>query len=91
MGILIQNKKSKFSKNKNQTQNNPLKFLKIKNIYKEASNQKVSYNRPPKSGNFDSKYSFEIFNKQKSNSKKAPLKFQKIKNLYKEASHQKVL
>merc|ERR1711867_188768 len=40
--ILIQNTILKFSKTKNQTQKIPLKFKKIKNIYKEASNQKVS-------------------------------------------------
>ena len=28
----------------------PLNFLNIKNIYKEASNQIVLYNRPPKKG-----------------------------------------
>ena len=41
VGILIQNAISKFSKTKKQTKKNPLKFQKIKNIYKEASNQKV--------------------------------------------------
>ena len=46
---------------------------------------------PPKSGNFDSKYNFEIFKKPKIKLKKDPLKFQKIKNIYKEASNQKVL
>ena len=38
--ILIQNTILKFSKTKNQTKK-PLKFQKIKNIYMEASNQKV--------------------------------------------------
>ena len=38
---MIQNTISKFSKTKNQTQKRPPKFPKIKNIYKEASNQKV--------------------------------------------------
>ena len=37
VGILIQN----FSKTKNQTPKRPPKIPKIKNIYKEASNQKV--------------------------------------------------
>ena len=32
-----------------------LKFQKIKNIYKEALNQKLIENRPPKSGNSDAK------------------------------------
>jgi len=41
VGILIQTTISKFSKTKNQTPKDPLKFQKIKNIYKEASNQKV--------------------------------------------------
>ena len=44
-----------------------LKFKKIKNIYKEASNQKVLEKRPPKSGNSDVKYKFEIFKNQKLN------------------------
>ena len=41
VGILIQNTISKFSKTKSQTQKDPLKFQKIKNIYKDASNKKV--------------------------------------------------
>ena len=41
VGILIQNTILKFSKTKNQTHKIPLKLKKIKNIYKEASNQKV--------------------------------------------------
>ena len=49
MGILIQNTISKFSKTKNQTKKRPPKVKKeIKNIYKEASNQKVLINRPQK-------------------------------------------
>ena len=36
-------------------------FQKVKNRYKEASNKKVLENRPPKSGNSDSKHNFEIF------------------------------
>ena len=48
----------------------PLKFQKIKNIYKEASNQKVLENRPPKSGNSNSEYNFKIFKNQKFNSKR---------------------
>ena len=39
--ILSQNTILKFSKPKNQTQKDPLKFQKIKNIYKETLNQKV--------------------------------------------------
>ena len=70
MGILILNTISKFSKTKNYTKKDSLKFQKIKNIYKEASNQKVIENRPPKSGNSDSKYNFEIFKKQKFNQKR---------------------
>ena len=38
-----------------------LKFQKIKNIYKEASNQIFLEKRPPKSGNSDAKYKFKIF------------------------------
>ena len=45
----------------------PLKFQKIKNIYKEASNQKVLEKRPTKSRNSDSKYNFNIFKNQKFN------------------------
>ena len=41
VGNLIQNTISKFSKIKNLTQKRPPKVPKIKNIYKEASNQKV--------------------------------------------------
>ena len=41
VGILIQNTISKFLKPKNQTQKDTLKFQKIKNIYKKASNRKV--------------------------------------------------
>ena len=48
--ILIQNTISKFLKNKNQTQIAPLKFQKIKNIYKEASNQKFYKTDPSKVG-----------------------------------------
>merc|ERR1711984_17878 len=63
VGILIQNTISKFSKIK--LKKDPLKFQKIKNIYKEASNQKVIENRPPpKSGNYDAKYKIEIFKNQ---------------------------
>ena len=39
--ILIKNTISKFSKPKIKLKKDPLKFQKIKNIYKEASNQKV--------------------------------------------------
>merc|ERR1712101_73947 len=54
VGIVIQNTILKFSNTKNQTQKRPPKFPKIKNIYKEASNQKVLKNQkfnsksPPK-------------------------------------------
>ena len=41
VGIMIQNTILKFSKTKNQTQKRPLNFPNIKNIYKEAWNQKV--------------------------------------------------
>ena len=61
------NTNSKFSKTKNLTKKDPLKFQKVKNIYKEASNQKVIENRPPKSRNSDAKYKFEIFKNQKLN------------------------
>ena len=63
------NSNSKFSKTKNQTRKRPPKVPKIKKIYKEASNPKVFQNRPPKSGNSDSKYNFKIKKKQKLNSK----------------------
>ena len=45
----------------------PLKFQKIRNIYKEASNKKFYKTDPQKSGNSDSKYSFKIFKNQKLN------------------------
>ena len=72
VGILIQNTILKFSKTKNLTKKKPLKIQKIKNIYKEALNKKFYKTDPPKSGNFDSKYNFDIFKNQKSNSKKTP-------------------
>ena len=64
----------KFSKTKkSNSKKYPLKFQKIKNIYKDASNQKVLYNRPPpKVGILIQKNNFEIFKNLKSNSKKTP-------------------
>ena len=50
MEILIQNTISKFSKTKNQTHKRLPKVKKSKNIYKEASNQKVFKTDPPKGG-----------------------------------------
>ena len=47
MDILLQTILSEFSKTKNLIKKDPLKFLKVKNIYKEASNKKVIENRPP--------------------------------------------
>ena len=41
VGIFIKNTNCKFSKTKNQTQKWPPKVPKIKNIYKEALNQKA--------------------------------------------------
>ena len=67
---MIQNTISKLSKPKIKLKKDPLKFQKIKNIYTEASNQKFYKTDPPKSGNSDSKYNFEIFKNLKSNSKK---------------------
>ena len=60
-------------------------FQKVKNIYKEALNKKVIENRPPKNGNSDFKYYFEIFKNQKLNSKRP--KYPKKKTIYKEASN----
>ena len=49
MGILIQNKISKFSKTKNQTQKRPHKVPKNKkNIYKEAQIKNFYKTDPPK-------------------------------------------
>ena len=45
---------------------------------------------PPKSGNSDSKYNFEIFKNQNQTQKRPP-KLKKIQNIYKEASNQKFL
>merc|ERR1712089_58147 len=81
VGILIQNTISKFSKPKFKLKKDPLKFQKIKNIYKEASNQKVLKTDPPKNGNSDSKYNFGIFKNQKSNSKQTPTTTTTTKNL----------
>ena len=50
MGILIQNTISKFPKPKVKLKKDPLKFQKIKNIYKEASNKKIYKTDPPKVG-----------------------------------------
>jgi len=52
VGIVIQNTISKFSKTKNLTKKDPLKLQKVKNIYKEASNQKVLENRLPQKWEF---------------------------------------
>ena len=57
----------RIKKTKNQSKKDPLNFQKIKYTYKQASNQNFLLNRPPKSGNFDSKYNFEIFKNQKLN------------------------
>ena len=68
-----------------------MKVPKIKNPYKEASNQIFFYKiDPPKSG---ISYSNTIskFSKTKNQTEKRPPKFQKIKDIYKEASNQKVL
>ena len=67
---MIQNTISKFEKPKIKLKKDPLNFQNIKNIYKEASKQKVLLNKPPKNRNSDSKYNFKIFKNQKSNSKK---------------------
>ena len=50
--VLILNTISKFSKTKNLTKKDTLKFQKIKNIYKEASNQNFLENRPPQKWDF---------------------------------------
>ena len=47
----------------------PLLSIKSSEGDEEASNQKVSQNRPPKSWNSHSKYNLKIFKNQKSNSK----------------------
>ena len=46
MDILFQTIVLKFSKTKNLTQKDPLKFQKVKNRYKKSSNKKVLENRP---------------------------------------------
>merc|ERR1711947_65265 len=79
VGILIQNTISKFSKTKNQTQKDPLKFQIIKNIYRRPQIKKFYKTDPTKSGNSDSNYNFKIFKNQKSNSKKPPKKKKKKK------------
>ena len=90
MDILILNTISKFSKTKNFTQKDPLKFQNCKKMCREASNQKVYENRPPKSGHSDYNYNFKIFKNQKINSKKTPSSLNKNKKMYKEASNKKV-
>ena len=47
-------------------------FKKIQKMYKEASNQKVVENRPPKIEHSDYNYDLEIKKQQKINSKKPP-------------------
>ena len=57
---------------KNPTQKDPL-ISKISKTYIRRPQIKKFYKTdPPKSGNCDSKYNFEIFKKQKLNSKKTP-------------------
>ena len=46
VGILILNTILKFSKVKNKTKKDPLKFQKIQNRYKEPSNKNIIENRP---------------------------------------------
>ena len=59
---------SEFSKTKNQTQKRPPKVLKNKKTYIRRPQIKKFYKTdPPKSGNSDSKYNFEIFKNQKLN------------------------
>ena len=55
-----------FKKLKIKLKKYPLKLQKIKNISKEASNQKV-IEKKTKSENSDSKYNFKIFKNQKFN------------------------
>ena len=77
MGILIQNTISKFSKTKNQTQKRPLKFQKIKNTYKEASNKCFLYNRPPPKVGILIQNTISNFLKTKNQTKKRPPKVKK--------------
>ena len=67
MGILIQNTISKFKKTKNQTQKQPPTVPKNQKHILGGLKLKSFINRPPKSGNSDSKYNFEIFKNQKIN------------------------
>ena len=60
MRILIQNTISKYSKTKNQTQKDLLKFHFIMNIYKKASKSKSFIKQTPKNWNSDSKYNFIV-------------------------------
>ena len=70
---MIQNTIPKFSKTKNLTQKRPPKFLKNQKTYIWRPQIKKFFKTDPtKSGNYDSKYNFEIKKKQKSNSKKTP-------------------
>ena len=73
VGILIQNTILKFSKTKNQTKKRPPKVPKNqKHIYGGLKSKSFIKQTPPKSGNYDSKYNFDILKNLKSNSKKTP-------------------
>ena len=67
MGIQIQNTISNFQKPKIKLKKDPLKFQKIKTYIRRPQIKKFYKTDPPKRGNFDSKYYFEIFKNHKSN------------------------
>ena len=74
---MIQNIILKFLKTKNQKKKkDPLKFKKIKNIYKEASNQNFYKTDPPKVGILIQK-TISKFSKTKNQTQKRPPKVPK--------------
>ena len=58
----------------------PLLAIKSSPVDKEASNQKVSENRPPKSWNYDSKYNLKIFKTKNQTIKRPPIASQHQKH-----------
>jgi len=77
MGILTQNTILKFSKTKNQTKKDPLKFQTIQNIYNGASNQKVFYKTDPLKVGILIQNTISIFSKIKKQTQKRPPKVPK--------------
>merc|ERR1712177_174163 len=90
-GILIQNKISKFSKTKNQTQKRPPKVPKKLKSYIWRPQIKKFYKTDPPKVVILIQNTILKFSKTKHKTQKDPLKFQKKKKKKKKSSNQKVL